>query len=122
MRFLDGKRNCRIWVMEFRETLIRVPPSIQTQSCKKPLPASQAPVGCAKMTKKLVADLPTHVGNMSSLLIWTSIQSIRRFMYWGAGRAVGFLYLRSSCHRYSYLGPPDITGQVCSVQNSQMVP
>lgn len=55
---------------------------------------------------------PTLVGKMFSLLICTSIQSMSRLMYLGADSAVGFLYLCSSCQRYSYLGPPDMTGQV----------
>lgn len=33
-------------------------------------------------------------------------------MYMVAGNAVGFLYCEfESCHRYSYLGPPDMVGQ-----------
>lgn len=43
-------------------------------------------------------------------------------MYSLAGNGVGFLNLSPSAHRYSNLGPPDIVGQVCSVQYSEMVP
>lgn len=43
-------------------------------------------------------------------------------MYLLAGRGVGFLYSFPSCHKYSYLGPPDIVGHDVSVHVSHTVP
>lgn len=43
------------------------------------------------------------IGKMSSLLICPSTQSIKFSMYFGAGSAVGFLYLSPSAQKYSYL-------------------
>lgn len=35
---------------------------------------------------------------------------------------MGFLILTLSAHKYSKLGPADMTGHDCTVQNSVMVP
>lgn len=61
-------------------------------------------------------------GNRSWLFICISIQSMRWLIYSLAGRGVGFLNLSPSAHKYSNLGPPDIVGHVCTVQNSHIVP
>ena len=37
-------------------------------------------------------------GKSASSLICVSTQSMRRAMYWGAGRWTGFLYFTPSCH------------------------
>lgn len=66
--------------------------------------------------------LPVVTGNKASLLICNSIQSINKVTYCGAGRAVGFLYLSPSAHKYSKREPPLIVGQEVESQYSDTVP
>ena len=66
--------------------------------------------------------VPVVHGNKDSSFICFSIHSIRRPIYCGAVKWVGFLYWSLSHHKYSYFGPPDICGQVSFVQSSATTP
>lgn len=76
------------------------------------------------MRKEMIQSkvLPVVTGNKASLLICNSIQSINKEIYCWAGKAVGFLYLSPSAHKYSKRAPPLIVGQEVELQYSDTVP
>ena len=65
---------------------------------------------------------PILHGNSFSLLSWLSTQVIIKSMYSNAVTFIGFLTSLPSAHRYSYLGPADMVGQLSFEQNSVIIP
>ena len=71
-----------------------------------------------KQRDKFEHGIPGDAGNIFLLLMIVSVQSISKSTYFGAETRRGVLKyaLRGSCHWYSYWLPPDIFGQLSSVQ------